>query len=284
MNNKSQSIPLNTLSETFNLGIVIARNTIKDLRLDLMEKAHRDDYHLFFILDKGSGLFECDFQQYQLKPRSVMYIQPYQVHRGLILQDLVFSVLLINNENLNQEYIQLLKDISPTEPLHLDNDTFTLISEMIGLCLKFQERKHEVLYQSLLKDSCNTLVALITSQYLVYPSRFATTSRFSSIAKRFKNILDNEFIQVKQPIDYAQRLKISVGYLNECVKKTSGRSVTYHIHQRIILEAKRLLYHSNKSIKEIAIELGYEDYSYFSRLFKKTTGISASTFRDKNRD
>lgn len=56
-----------------------------------------------------------------------------------------------------------------------------------------------------------------------------------------------------------------MSYLNECVKNITGFSVSYHIQQRIILEAKRMLFYTNKSIKEIAIELGYDDYPYFSK-------------------
>ena len=56
----------------------------------------------------------------------------------------------------------------------------------------------------------------------------------------------------------------------------------YHIQQRIILEAKRLLYHSGKSVKEIATEFGYDDYPYFSRLFSKVAGMNALTLRGKN--
>ena len=72
--------------------------------------------------------------------------------------------------------------------------------------------------------------------------------------------------------------------LNECVRNATGYSVTYHIQQRVVLEAKRLLYHSDKSVKEIAAGLGYEDYSYFVRLFTKVSGITPAAFRNKNFD
>lgn len=111
-----------------------------------------------------------------------------------------------------------------------------------------------------------------------------TLSRFDLVAKTFKLALEKNFITAKRPADYAQKLNISVHYLNECVKNTTGLPVSYHIQQRVILEAKRLLFHSNKSVKEIAAELGYEDYAYFSRLFNKATGMTALTFRNKNHD
>jgi AraC-like DNA-binding protein len=81
---------------------------------------------------------------------------------------------------------------------------------------------------------------------------------------------------------YAGSLNISTPYLNECVKTTTGYSVSWHIQQRVVLEAKRLLYHSDKSIKEIAGELGYDDYSYFTRLFVKVSGLTPVAFRNKN--
>jgi len=96
--------------------------------------------------------------------------------------------------------------------------------------------------------------------------------------------LERDFVTVKRPTEYAQQLNISSPYLNECVKKTTGHSVSYHIQQRIILEARRLLYHSDLSVKEIATELGYDDYPYFSRLFSKVTGMTALGFRNKNHD
>ncbi|WP_228377142.1 helix-turn-helix domain-containing protein [Chryseobacterium sp. FH2] len=64
-------------------------------------------------------------------------------------------------------------------------------------------------------------------------------------------------------------------------KNTTGLSVSQHIQNRIVLEAKRLLYHTDKSVKEISFELGYDDYPYFSRFFTKAAGMSALKFRSK---
>lgn len=282
MAKKSKSIPLNSFPEVFSPGIVIVKTSVKDLELDKISEAHRDDYHLFFMLEKGNGMFEIDFQQYELTSSSVMYIQPYQVHRGLSLEDGVFSLLLISNENLHPEYLKILKEIAPAEPLKLHKETFSIASEISNLCIKLYEKKDEKLYHLLLKDSCNTLVAFIISQFLVQSKQLDKPSRSEIITKEFKLLLEHEFFRIKSPNDYAEKLKISTVYLNECVKKVTGQTVSYHIQQRIILEAKRLLYHSSKSVKEIATELGYEDYSYFSRLFTKVSGISAVSFRNKN--
>jgi len=66
------------------------------------------------------------------------------------------------------------------------------------------------------------------------------------------------------------------------IRSTTGHAVSYHIQQRIVLQAKRMLRYSNQTVKEIAFALGYEDYPYFTRLFKKVAGVSAVAFRNKN--
>ncbi len=273
------------MADKFGAGIAIGRASIKDLHtFEGAEQSHRDDYHLFFLLEKGTIPIEIDFRKYKIGPSSVVYIHANQVHRVGEFENVTASFLAINNESLNPEYLKLLEDIAPAGPLALTKETFFIIFEAVSLCIKISEKKHEKLYQTLLKGSCNIVVGLIISQYLVQSKPTDSLSRFEIITKAFKSLLELNFTTAKKPAAYAQKLHISGPYLNECVKNTTGYSVSHHIQQRIILEAKRLLYHSGKSVKEIAAELGYDDYPYFSRLFTKVTGMSALTFRSKNLD
>ncbi|MFC6100416.1 helix-turn-helix domain-containing protein [Olivibacter domesticus] len=285
MSGNPNSIPLNTMADTFGTGIFLETASLKELELyEQATQAHRDDYHLFCVQEKGTTTFEIDFQRHQVAGAAVIYIQPNQVHRVINLEKVNLRVLIISHDNLNADILRILQEIAPVKPLKLSKETFDLVSEAISLCFKFFERKQETLYQSILKASCNALAALITSQYLALAKPTENLSRFEIITKAFKSILERDFVLTKRPADYAEKLKISTVYLNECVKKTTGQPLSYHIQQRIILEAKRLLYHSNKSVKEIAFELGYDDYPYFSRLFTKTVGMTALSFRKKNLD
>lgn len=285
MRKKATSIPVNPIDE-FGEGIFIAKASLVDLHTyDGLDQSHRHDYHMFLLQEKGTICMEIDFQEHEIKPSSVMYIHPSQVHRmrGGI-ENITASGWAIDNENLNPEYLKLLEDIAPARPLSLTGEAFSIVSDAVSLCIRLSERKHERLYRSLLKDSCNALVALVISQYLEQYKSADKLSRFEMITRAFRAILERNFINAKKPAEYAQSLNISTSYLNECVKNTSGYSVSHHIQQRVVLEAKRLLYHSDKSVKEIAFELGYADYPYFSRLFAKATGMSALAFRRKNRE
>ena len=79
----------------------------------------------------------------------------------------------------------------------------------------------------------------------------------------------------------AEKLSISQRYLSDTLKKETGKTTTEHLQLYLIDEAKNILLNPNKSISEVAYELGFEYPQYFSRLFKKKEGLSPSEFREK---
>jgi AraC-like DNA-binding protein len=101
----------------------------------------------------------------------------------------------------------------------------------------------------------------------------------SGLASMFFGLLEKNYASRKMVADYAQDLSVTPNYLNETVKKASGYPASYHIQQRIILEAKRKATHVRKSMKEIAYDLGFDDISHFSKYFKKVSGVSFSEFK-----
>jgi AraC family transcriptional activator of pobA len=273
MHKKKQSIPVNVMANEFGTGIAIERFSIKDLQtftLDALGEAnaaHRHDAHSFFLLESGTVDIEIDFQHYNIKPGSVIYVHPNQVHRTTISENMVVSTWALTNENLNPEYLKLLEGITPAQPLLLTEETFTIISESVSTAIKFAERKSDKLHHSILKDSCNALIALVISQYLASAKSTDKISRFDVVNKLFRELLERHYPTFKRPAEYAGKLNISIPYLNECVKNATGFSVSHHIQQRVILEAKRLLCHSDQSVKEISAALGYYVYTNFLRVF-----------------
>jgi AraC-like DNA-binding protein len=282
---KNKHIPVNTLPAGIGEGIIIARSSIDGSpKFREVERSHRDGGHSFILQEKGATHLEIDFQKYIIKAPAVMYMHPNQVHRVIRFDKATISSWMITSENLHPELLQLLEDLAPVVPLPLNKETQAILAETASLCIQFAERKQEKLYHQILKESCNTLVALVASRYLAQSKPTQIPSRFEVITKAFRSLLEHNFTTVKSPMDYAKKLNISTPYLNECVKNTTGYAVSWHIQQRIVLEAKRLLYHSNRSVKEIAGELGYEDHSYFVRLFTKVSKMTPLAFRGKNHD
>ncbi|MFT3822928.1 MAG: helix-turn-helix transcriptional regulator [Chitinophagaceae bacterium] len=278
------------MSDNFSQGISIDRNSIKRtdfktaLQYEEATQSHRDEGHTFHIVEKGTILLEIDFREYSITAPAVVYMHPSQVHRIVDFRSITVCSLSINNENLNPGYLKFLEEIAPAKPLILTKQVYANIADTFSLCLGFSKQKNNRLYYSLLKDSCNALVALLTSAFLSQDKTAGKLSRSELIARSFRQLLEKNYSTIKRPAGYAAKLNISTPYLNESIKSVTGLSVSQHIQDRIILEAKRLLYHTGKSVKEIAFDLGYEDYPYFSRLFTKATGISALAFRNKNND
>ena len=99
----------------------------------------------------------------------------------------------------------------------------------------------------------------------------------------FRNLLKQHVEHSHSPSYYARMMNISLMYLNEAVKGTTGFSVSQNIQYEIVTRAKRSLIYTSKSVKEIAQELGFEDYAYFTRLFSKTAGISPTDFRKNHK-
>ncbi|KAA0887955.1 helix-turn-helix domain-containing protein [Oryzomonas rubra] len=102
------------------------------------------------------------------------------------------------------------------------------------------------------------------------------------IWNRFNTILEQKF-KVEHAVSfYASELGISPRKLGEVVKLYAGKHASTAIDDRLIVEAKRLILFSNLTIKEIAFNLGFEEHSYFSKVFKKVAGATPSDFKQRH--
>jgi len=286
MSKKIKTIPLNQLTEVFTTGIAVKKIDLSTLgAIDEIESAHRHDYHLFVLLAEGEINIAVDFQIFELKGSSILYIHPRQVHHIIKLQNAQFYILAVSSEKIDAEYLKLLEqNIYPALPLGCSGELFSVLSSSVALCSTILDGKKTLHDLAVAKNFCNASIGIMVNHYIEKVHSGKTPTRYESVTSLFNPTLENNFLHKKKPSEYALLLNISTSYLNEAVKSATGLPVTFHIQQRIVLEAKRLLYHTDKSVKEIAAELGYTDYAYFSRFFNKAAGNTALSFRNKNRE
>ncbi|WP_412469169.1 helix-turn-helix domain-containing protein [Pedobacter sp. KLB.chiD] len=284
MAKKVQHIPVNILPKGTTRGIMMLRKYFDGYPDNKnVSRPHRDDGYTFILQEKGITHIEIDFKTYRIQAPAILYLHPSQVHRLIAFEKAKLSTWIIAEENLHQAYLRALNDLMPVNALILSEATLSIFLQMVSLSYTLSTELHGNLYHTALKESINTLAAFVTSLYQSQSNLNENQNRFDMIARAFRKELELRYKTVKRPALYADFLNISVSYLNECVKAATGQSLSSNIHQRVILEAKRLLYHSDKSVKEIANELGYDDYSYFIRLFVKVTGSKPLDFKRKNR-
>ncbi len=103
------------------------------------------------------------------------------------------------------------------------------------------------------------------------------------VIRQFHVMVEKNYKDKQKVSDYAEMLNKSPKTLSNLFSKNNERPPLRQIHERIALEAKRMLHFTDKSIKEIGWELSFEEEAHFSRFFKRLTGQSATKYRSKGK-
>lgn len=247
---------------------------------DLTQPPHRDDHYMFIIQSKGISAWELDFNKIVLETASLCYIAPGQVHRFIETEKSEGWLFFVDTNLTSQQDREVFDTfLNNNQSLFLqENDE---IFRLVAILEKWLEEDEVVLKTPMFESLTKTIVGLIALRILHIKEK---SSDFGGakyvLATKFKLLVKQKFKECKQVKEYAAALNITPLYLNEIIKTITGFAASYWIHQEIILEAKRLLYYTDLNIMEIAYELGYEDYAYFSRFFKKNTGTAPLAFRN----
>ncbi|SDS67218.1 transcriptional regulator, AraC family [Mucilaginibacter mallensis] len=139
----------------------------------------------------------------------------------------------------------------------------------------------------------NEMLLVLLKRLISYVTRLAKLGyapvkrlpdeRFHTIRK-FNLLVEANFRSEHAVSFYAEQLCKSPKTLSNLFAIFNQKTPSQIIQERIVAEAKRLLYYTDRSIKHITFELGFEDVSYFSNFFKKNTGVSPSDFRNSPKE
>lgn len=152
-----------------------------------------------------------------------------------------------------------------------------LVHDLCHNLLQEYKASHE--YKALKIHSLITLVYIaLTRAYSPTNHKVKRNSHYDSTIRTLEHLVEISYKDEKGPSYYADQLNITLKHLNRICNHVLGTSVSQVITARVLLEAKRLLMFRDLSIAEVANQLGYSDYSYFSRLFKNTPPKRHSSF------
>ncbi|MFY0256027.1 AraC family transcriptional regulator [Chitinophaga sp. 30R24] len=277
-----QKIPLHKLYDRADIGLEVRHTSHSSSKSELEAfGVHRDDNYIFLLVEKGAGSIVVDFQQVLLTERNVYFVSPGQIHHRINAGNsdswyLSVAPMLVPADCLDVFESNLLSQ----QPCMLEEAAFMQCQQTIQLLsTQYYSDPQAAFYKQQTYALLNAFLCVVARAYLTTASEGGITSRPFLLTRAFRKLLTERVTEEKSPTFYARQLHISEIYLNEVVKKITGFTVTHWIMHEIILEAKRLLCYSNMNVKEIAHLLGYEDHTYFSRLFKKVTQTTPLVFR-----
>jgi AraC family transcriptional regulator, transcriptional activator of pobA len=267
------------------------RTEFEIMRFDEMDEPEVDDIHkhtFYEILwtEKGISKQTIDYKEYEVLPNSLFFISPNQVHQfeewkplkgGTILFTEDFFLLNHNNKDKLFE-LSFLDNFYANPCIQLDKRSFEDIKQTIDLITNEQKRtdKNQSITQSLL----HILLAQV-QRCIDIETEKPVSKKYLILFKQFKNLLDKHFAENKTTSFFAQQLHITAHHLNLITKEVSGKTASEVIRARSILEAKRLLTFTDKTVSEIAFELNYTDSSYFAKSFKAETTLTPIAFKTK---
>lgn len=241
---------------------------------DKIEEPHRHNFYTIIWTIKASGKHTIDSNTIDIQNDMLFFIHPEQVHQvesedksPEVLAILFTEEFLIKNGLTNQfmnalnlfsvegkiNFIQLDENAEIKKLIHA-------LQEVYQSNEQFKEAKFSAYLKLFLLESFNLKSNKpIESVGEVQPE----------IVSRFKNLVEQKYQDWHKVSEYADKLTISANYLNEIIKKNTGRTAKEHIQNRLASEAKRLSFFTQLSAKEIGFKLGFNDPSHFAKFSKK---------------
>jgi AraC family transcriptional regulator, transcriptional activator of pobA len=244
-------------------------------------EVHRHDYVELFLL-QGHGSVLIDFENRPLSGRSLVAIGPGRVHAW---QATKMTGLYIA---FTQEFF----DGAGPPPSALFDYPFMFGGELSSVIhlkptqgaqiqglfrdINCEFENHEKLAVEMIRHQLRLLMVHLSRLYAATsPAPFAAVG----LVRRFRQAVERSFRASTSVRDYARDLGITTSHLNESLRLETGLTAGDLIRARLLLEAKRLLLHSELTMAEIGYELGFEDPSYFSRFIRRELKTSPAEFR-----
>jgi AraC family transcriptional activator of pobA len=248
---------------------------------------HRKDYHLLVFIRRANSTRQwIDMAPYVIQDNAVYFTGPNQIIVKEGLEQLWSTGIAFTNEFLSfQESASLsnlpiIRNLQSGHELYLNQADINFVEDILAKIndeyISPGEWQHRMLTAH--------LTVLLTYLSRLYTEQYKDISVDKLLLKKFQAKIDECYRELHEVKDYASLLHISAGYLSDVVKIQSGKPAIKHIHERIVLEARRLLFHTDNSLKEIAFDLGFSDASYFNRFFKRETGLTPAGYRANIRE
>ncbi|MBS1755081.1 MAG: helix-turn-helix domain-containing protein [Ferruginibacter sp.] len=273
-------------------NIKIAALNEKSCTIAEFEENHRHQYYEIVWLKRGSGVHNIDMVNYKYEGSTLFLLSPGQMHLikpeekpdGYVIK---FLPSLFRDAKDMDEYVlntTLFDNIQVEPMIKVSSAAHTAFEDVFAKMdaeFNVDEEDKEKILLSYLK-------ILITHINRLKKNKITQTAIKTDINLKlfqdYKIEVEKHYKKEHGVQFYADSLFTQPRTLNSLSQKYAGKTAGEIIADRIILEAKRELYYSTISVKEIGYALGFDDPAYFTRFFKKQTGVSPNEYKVQGSD
>ncbi len=246
---------------------------------------HRHTFYVLFWVTAGSGTHYLDFVGDEIRPNSLHFVGPGQVHYWDIKDDLQgYAVLFEPSLFLESSDTRLLEQINFFHTINGLSVLYPTSTESDWFHTTFKQLEEEYQQRQFARPLS---IVLLLQLLLIRSQRLAEEvgeigggiSAEKQLAQRFVSLVEKHAIAQHKVEWYAAELAVTVAHLSKSIKSAVGMTAGRLLRNRIVLEAQRLLVHTDLTAAEVSAQLNFEDASYFGRFFKRETQQTPRAFR-----
>jgi AraC family transcriptional activator of pobA len=235
---------------------------------------------LLFVF-KGQAELEIEGQRTQLQTPAIQVLPPLSVHGFRFSEDVEGFIVTLATPLINHLQAQLgdsVHALASAEHYPAGHDGDYLNS--LFSALQAEYNGHQPAREMLMHSLVSVIMVWVSRQAIVRHKASQRPQRQREYLNGFIQLVEETYRQHVKVEDLAHRLGISVSHLNGTCRELAGQPALQIMHERQLLEAKRLLTYTSMTIYEMSELLGFSDPTNFTRLFRRRVGISPKAFRD----
>ncbi|MFI1480206.1 helix-turn-helix domain-containing protein [Streptomyces sp. NPDC020747] len=249
---------------------------------EAIERVHRIDFHVVMLFGDGPVRHMVDFTEYEVSAGELLWIRPGQVHRFSSTEAYRGTVLIMQPGFLPRATVESTGLYRYDLPPLLRPGPAQLAGLRAGLAQLEREYVDTAtlpltLHTSVLRHSLTAF--LMRLAHLAASSADAARDQADTTFTRFREAVEKGFATNHSVSAYADTLGYSRRTLVRAVRAATGETPKGFIDKRVVLEAKRLLAHTDMPIGRVGVSVGFPDAANFTKFFHQHTGVAPVAFR-----
>ena len=252
----------------------------------LAEPPHRHSFHELLWIRRGKGHHRIDDQQLTINPETFYLIGKGRIHyfdEGIDLDGFLIrftdDFLRGGVDDEAWDYrTTLFSHFAVHHELAIAEDELSTFETLLEQ-LWHEAQREGFGRDDLLRHLLSALLIRLERSRRRLADQVPDSSASSQLFRAFIEQLETSFRSEHHVTFYAKHLGVTSRQLTGLSRKVTGMTAKQLIRERLMLEARRMLYHTNASVKEIAYALGFRDPSYFAKVFKNEAGVAPRSFQ-----